>query len=274
MRAVFLLALATSIVGFLAMPSVADEQNKLPDKPVDKRIDNRRIKRFIRQLGSDKFKIRQAAQAKLKKIGADALPAIEAAMRASPDAETRFRLKRVIAAAGGLRAGEGMIGRITVNRKDVGVAFHYRHGRVFGPEQVHAMFHKKGQPLPSIRIVLQGRLHLAGKTKIKAWFAGGGVNRDVNTLYVGGKSLGSVGDDRKKSQVYELPLDAGTHQVTWELRAGTFRHNLLKFENPKTGKMLPLYYSKDDAKAVKLSEAKKVVHLTSKKRGWPIPSDW
>lgn len=162
-------------------------------------------------------------------------------------------------------AGSGLIGHAVVGGRDSHILFHYQHGKIFNPEPLRKRI--------SGDFVLQvkGELDVPRDMVVKAWHAGGGVNGDVNTLFVGGRKISSVGDDRSKQAISDLKLKKGAHEVVWELKGGTFRNNLLKFVDPESGKLVPLGFSKIRLPDVKIKE---VVRVGSDRRGWPIPSDW
>jgi hypothetical protein len=86
--------------------------------------------------------------------------------------------------------------------------------------------------------------------------------------------LGSVGDDRQKSRVYALLLEAGTHTVKWVLTGGRFGNNLLRFEEADTGKPLWLSYSAEELKEVGKLSRNEITDAASQERGWPIPQGW
>jgi hypothetical protein len=176
-----------------------------------------------------------------------------------------------------VRPGPGLIGRTFLEGKDVGLFFRYEHGKVFRHELVELKFiEKRDEKLPpkGVEVVLQGRLLVPRKMSVSARHAGGSVSHGVQTLFVDGKELGSVGDDRQKSRVYALLLEAGTHTVKWVLTGGRFGNNLLRFEDPDTGKSLWLSYSAEDLKEVGKISRNDLTDAASQERGWPIPQGW
>ncbi|GEM_PF-1543808 len=67
------------------------------------RVDEGGIGRLLAQLDADEFEEREAASAALADLGTDAGPALEAALAASPSAEVRVRVERLLASMGGMR---------------------------------------------------------------------------------------------------------------------------------------------------------------------------
>jgi hypothetical protein len=176
-----------------------------------------------------------------------------------------------------VQPGPGLIGRTLLEGKDVGIAFRYEHGKVFRHELVERKYAEKldrGLPRRGLEVVLQGRLHVPRDMTVHARHAGGSVSHGVQSLWINGLEIGSVGDNIQKSQIYKLNFEAGTHRVKWVLRGGRFGNNLLRFEDPATGKLLSLTYSAEDLKAVGKVSAREVAEATSEERGWPIPLDW
>jgi hypothetical protein len=173
--------------------------------------------------------------------------------------------------------GPGLIGRTLRDGKDVGIYFRYEHGKVFRHELVEQKFIAKlDEQLPprGVEVVLQGRLLVPRRMTVRIRHAGGSVSHGVQTLSVDGKELGSVGDDRVKSRVHKLTLDAGAHPVKWVLTGGRFGNNLLRFEDPATGTPLTLAFAAEDLKDVGKPNRSDLTDAASEERGWPIPQGW
>ena len=122
-----------------------------------------------------------------------------------------------------MEPGEGLIGRTLIDGKDIGMVFQYEHGKVIRHEVLEKQIVEKldvTMPARGIEVVLQGQLRLSEKKTVRVRQAGGSVSHGVHTLYVDGQEIGSVGDDRQKSGVYELNLAEGTHTVKWVLTGG------------------------------------------------------
>src|SRR3954451_21576501 len=176
-----------------------------------------------------------------------------------------------------LRPGPGLIGRTLWDGKDVGIVFRYEHGKVFRHELVERKVAERLDekvPHRGLEIVLRGRLHVPREMTVHARHAGGSVSHGVQTLWVGGLEIGSVGDNIQKSQVHKLTVEGGTHRVKWVLRGGRFGNNLLRFEDPATGRLLPLTFSEEDLRAAGKFSPRDVGEAVSEERGWPIPPGW
>jgi hypothetical protein len=83
-RALWRLAVLPGMEDFL------DRQLRLPPLPMD------RLKRHLADLGSDEFATRQRAEEAITKLGAAALPALEAELAKTDDLEQRKRLERLL----------------------------------------------------------------------------------------------------------------------------------------------------------------------------------
>jgi hypothetical protein len=189
----------------------------------------------------------------------------------------RFRLDCKASQNDAVRPGPGLLGRTLLEGKDIGIFFRYEHGKVFRHELVERKFiEKRDEKLPprGVEVVLQGRLLIPRRMSVSARHAGGSVSHGVQTLFVDGKELGTVGDDRQKSHIYALTLEAGAHAVKWVLTGGRFGNNLLRFEDPDTGKPLSLSYSAEDLKDVGKIPRNDLTDAASEERGWPIPQGW
>ncbi len=162
----------------------------------------------------------------------------------------------------------GMVGTAKARNTDKDIVFHYQHGRVFANADVPKTLLDGGD----FAITMRGQFELDKKTKVKVFMAGGGVNHDVNWIYINERELGSTGDNRSKHLVEDLELTKGTHDVRWLLTAGTFRSNILLIQDAD-GKMLPLTIRNEDQIRLKDRDLEQV-RITSNDWGWPIPRDW
>ncbi len=165
------------------------------------------------------------------------------------------------------QSGAGLVGEAKVGGKASGIMFHYTHGKVFNPKPLRSRIDG------DFVLELSGKLVVPNDMMVNVWHAGGGVNGDVNTLFIGDRQISSVGDDRKKHFADVIKFKAGKHAIRWRLVGGTFRNNFLKFNNAKTGKMLSLEFKLDDSVS-KSRKLKEFVRVGVDQRGWPIPSDW
>ncbi len=101
-----------------------------------------------------------------------------------------------------------------------------------------------------------------------------GSATDECGLYVDGVLLGIVGDDRDKHNIYEVPMLKGRHNVRWELSGGTFRTNILLFQDPETKNYLPII--NPGPESVRKASADRVVLIESSRTDWPVSAkpDW
>lgn len=170
----------------------------------------------------------------------------------------------------------GLIGRTFVNGKEIGLVFRYEDGKVFDHKLLERELLEKlgNMPTNRIQVIFQGRLNIPDDIKIKAWFAGGSPTRGVHTLYIDDKRIGTIGDDRTKNTVYELPLKRGTHLIKWELTGGHFGTNLLKMKNSKNNRALTAFFGLDEIRALGGIPERKVIPITQEKHNWPEPEGW
>lgn len=158
----------------------------------------------------------------------------------------------------------------TIKHVDPGYIFQYPQGQ---------FFHRDVLPLEQINdrhfvVNLTGQLDVPRDMVVKIWHAGGGVSHDECGLYVDGTLLGVVGDDRDKHNIYEVPLLKGRHNVRWELSGGTFRTNILLFQDPETETFLPLINAGPES--VRKASADRIVLIQSSRIDWPVSAkpDW
>jgi hypothetical protein len=158
----------------------------------------------------------------------------------------------------------------TIKQIDPGYIFQYTQGQ---------FFHRDVLPLDVIgehhfAVNLNGQLLVPRDMVVKIWHAGGGVSHDECGLYVDGRLLGVVGDNRDKHNIYEVPLLKGRHDVRWELSGGTFRTNVLLFQDPETEQLLPI--TNAGPESVRKDSKNRVVRIQSSRTDWPVSAkpDW
>ena len=158
----------------------------------------------------------------------------------------------------------------TIKQVDPGYMFQYSQGQ---------FFHRDVLPLDLIgehhfAVNLNGQLVVPRDMVVKIWHAGGGVSHDECGLYVDGRLLGVVGDDRDKHHIYEVPLLKGRHQIRWELSGGTFRTNILLCQDPDSEKLLPILNAGPDS--IRKLPADRLVQIQSSRTDWPVSAkpDW
>jgi len=170
----------------------------------------------------------------------------------------------------------GLVGLTSVGGKQVPIIWVYGHGKVLHHADIASAFtkHLREMPKSGIRIEFQGCLYLKRNSKVRVWHAGGSSNGGVDTLSIDGQPVSKIGDDTKKSHQFEQGLGRGKHKINWVLVGGHFATNLLKFEDLKTGDLLPVYFSQEDLEGLEDFRKKEIYEVESEKRGWPIPAGW
>ncbi len=147
----------------------------------------------------------------------------------------------------------GLVGPLTVADHPTGIVFHYSTGKPLPNQLITEKVFGAGQSMRDIKIDLRGRLEVPRKMIVQVMHYGGSGNRGIDWLYVDGREVGSVGDDRVKRAVYNLPLEAGTYAVEWRLTGGDFGNGILQFFDPETKKSLRVYVG-DEALAATLHD--------------------
>jgi hypothetical protein len=162
----------------------------------------------------------------------------------------------------------GLIGRTTVKDHDIGLVFRYQLGERMTDAMIRKHVFKSGTESQHVRITLRGTLHVPEAMTVIARHEGGSASDGVNYLYVDGREVGSVGDNRPKEAVYELPLDAGDYPVEWVLTGGQFDDkNMVRFLDPRTGEPLSATISADDLSAVRALPIRETVDVPPSGRG-------
>ncbi|HEY1068033.1 MAG TPA: hypothetical protein VGE52_18050, partial [Pirellulales bacterium] len=116
-------------------------------------------------------------------------------------------------------AEAGMIGRIAVRGRDVGVLVRYQPGRTFTSPNLGALLNQPA--VVDVRnsvMTLDGylRMPLAGKVTIRHFCSSAsGVN---TTLYIDGQIINTMGDDTGKDETITRDLPSGDHMIRWEIR--------------------------------------------------------
>ena len=215
----------------------------------------------------------EASPADARQAVEEYLKEIEGIERAADQAKAGAR-KRLLDKLGQARPtedgepGPGLIGTAVVEGKASGIAYHYRHARVFPADLIRCRFHKADVPLPSVVITLVGYVDVPREMVVHVWHGAGGVSADHGELHVGGRLLGKVGDDLAKSVVYVVKLPRGRHTVRWVLTGGVFQNNYLKFEDPQTGQALSVCHDAAQRRQSGADRAREVVEANT------APSEW
>ncbi len=142
--------------------------------------------------------------------------------------------------------GTGMLGRLTVNGKDLATAFHYAPGAAFQHKVVETEVLNAGEAMKGVSITLLGYVRVAKATPVKIWHAGGSASGGVLRLYIDDKEVGSVGDDRVKNTVHEFTLQPGVRNIKWRLSGGHMGTCVLQFFDAQTMQPLEISSTKND----------------------------
>ena len=132
----------------------------------------------------------------------------------------------------------GMIGRTQFKNRDLGIVFRYQLGKTFEHAVISQAVLESGAEMRGIKVSLEGHLHVPAKMAIIVWLAGGSPSGGVHRLFIGGREIDSVGDDRKKNKVTKLMLPAGIHPVGLRMSGGHYGNTHLVFLDPATNRPL------------------------------------
>ncbi len=153
----------------------------------------------------------------------------------------------------------GLIGTAKIADEQTYVAYHYKHGRLWNHELIRKRFHRTGSDgnlqVPSVVIEMVGYVDVPKNMTVKIWQSAGGVSADHGELFVGDRRLGITGDDTHKQVIYMVDLPMGRHPIRWVLTGGMFQNNLLKFEDPNSGKTLNVYHTDKQRRDTQAAEA-------------------
>lgn len=136
----------------------------------------------------------------------------------------------------------GMIGRARASGNDVGLVLRYQPGRIFPQQTFDDLLAKQGIPSRDVQIELGGALRLDKTTSVLVTHKGGSSDRGVLRLYLNGRELGVVGDNRTKDTTYQVELPSGLHVIRWVLTGGAIGGgNMIQFVDSRTNQPLPVH---------------------------------
>ena len=162
----------------------------------------------------------------------------------------------------------GLVGRTKISGKPVDIVWICEHGQTFRHDELAKVVTARLRSMPrgGLSVVFQGGLHLKRGMKVQIRHVGGSSTGGVHSLSIDGKVVSQVGDDRSKNHVSEQGLARGKHTIRWVLTGGLFGNSFVKFENPRTGDLLPLYFTKEDLDSLKECPVKRdIIRVTSEK---------
>lgn len=175
-------------------------------------------------------------------------------------------------------AVSGLIGRMTLTQNgqesDSGILFTYAPGTVFQHETVAPLLGPNGPAIitaKGINIQLAGVLHVPSNMEVAVWHAGGSASGGNVFLYVDGKEISIVGDDKGKNDAYRLPLTKGAHAIGWKFRGGTLGNSLVHFMDGKSGEPLTVYATADIVRAARSVPTRQQVDNSADQKLPPRP---
>ena len=127
-------------------------------------------------------------------------------------------------------AGSGLVGRVLIAGRDSGIMVSYEPGSMISGEEI-ARLQGAGAAMPNTawRIDMVGMLTLPADSAVEVWHVGGSSYRGVHRLFIDGRLLSEVGDDRTKNDTQRINLKKGKHVIAWTLSGGDLGSALVRF---------------------------------------------
>ena len=171
---------------------------------------------------------RQAMERRAKKLLEQALPKLSGLelVRAEKQLEglkdvASGPVKRPKIARRGVQDAPGLVGRVLVRNRDVGILVHYLPDYTISRADFDKLRAAAGINLgESWEIRFAGQLVLPTDGRVQVWHAGGSVSGGVHTLLIDGQAVSQVGDDRTKDETQTRNLRRGAHLIGWALKGG------------------------------------------------------
>jgi hypothetical protein len=149
----------------------------------------------------------------------------------------------------------GLLGRVHLNRQDMGVAWKYECGLPLTqtnileilqqPEvlQRAAVGSAMSRGAGTLRIEFLGLLHVPGATEVTVFHRGGSPGSGQLALAVDGRKVCEVGGPHPTDANVKLKLDAGEHRIQWLLAGTDLGRCQLQFVDTKSGTPVPVYHT-------------------------------
>ena len=125
----------------------------------------------------------------------------------------------------------GLLGRIQVEGRDVGVLWKYQAGLRLANSALADVLRQVGAPPGRMRMELVGLLQVAAPTTAEIVHVGGTRDGGQSALAIDGQLLGEVGGSHPTNKVYRLDLEPGEHRVQWVLLGGDLGTCELQFRD-------------------------------------------
>ncbi|MBC7853076.1 MAG: hypothetical protein IAF94_06545, partial [Pirellulaceae bacterium] len=116
----------------------------------------------------------------------------------------------------------------------VNLFFTYHPGYKLTRDEIQQLQNNLGKN--NARVEFLGTLSLSADTEVAFHHLGGSSRGGVHYLYLDGKEIHAVGDDRTKDDTLTLSLGKGDHQLHWKLTGGDFGDAQLEVNVAKSGK--------------------------------------
>gem|GEM_PF-2706930 len=167
--------------------------------------------------------------------------------------------------AKGAKVFPGMIGRARNDGFDIGTIFLYRQNSWFRHDDFTPILTKKGRLPGKVEVQLIGLLQVPAAGDIAIRHAGGSAAGGVCRLYINGKELGAVGDDRTKDTIYNVTLPKGVYQLKWVLTGGQLGSCLIHAEN-SSQEVLPIVYTPAMLKLLRALPTSSEIEMAAEKK--------
>jgi hypothetical protein len=169
----------------------------------------------------------------------------------------------------------GLAGRISLSQGrdsvDPGFLVFYTPGKVLLQNTIEKSLGEQAKELvdkKAIRIELGGLLHVPRDMEVVVWHTGGSNAQGTVWLYIDGKVIGGVGQDKTKNTSYRVALKKGEHIVGWQLFGGKLGNSVVEFYDPESHARLTTYAPAPMVTTLNRTETKEQLDLAAAK---PMP---
>lgn len=197
----------------------------------------------------------------LKKVQAEK---IVAQLKSSLPSETAAAEEP--AAGGNEVLGQGMIGRITMQRGDLGALLHFEPGKIFFNVRLLEIFSELGVKPDKFQIDFVGKLKLEEAKRVRIDLAGAHQGGGELKLFINGRQVGEVGDGNKNKtfESYRVPMQPGEYTLLWQLSGMHIGQARIELVDMATDQALPVVYDQALMKRAKALPTRTEVYVTGR----------
>ncbi len=138
----------------------------------------------------------------------------------------------------------GLLGRVQVDGRDVGVLWKYEPGLNITDATVNGVLGQLGAPAGRLQLEFIGILFVHESAKVTVRMTGGSAKTGGAVLFVNEKKIGEVGASlQTRDQTEAIDLNPGEHSIRWVLSGAEIGTSSLNFLDAKLGKPLTVYHT-------------------------------